>query len=165
MSNRGFSPVASVALPQGRRNIPLASADAFRAERIRILYLRLDKLMFQRGHRRLELFANIVNLLQNEAPREQLLYVQLLQPQLRAAGRLGAAAAYVPWRARELLKKGCRNFGSLSSPSAAPAQGPPVCRIRLVHRLGGDLLTVHGESPSPSVDRTIFVNQVFPHRR
>jgi hypothetical protein len=80
LSNRGFSPVASVALPQGRRNIALAPADAFRSERLRLLYIRLDKFLFQQGRRRLELFANIVNVLQNEAPANTYLTFNFFSP-------------------------------------------------------------------------------------
>src|SRR5439155_5673058 len=68
LSNVPFAPVASVALPQGRRNINIDAPGAFRAERISLLYLRFNKIIQVPGGRRLELIANLVNALQSEAP-------------------------------------------------------------------------------------------------
>jgi hypothetical protein len=68
VSNRPYAPVASVVLPQGRRNINIEAPGAFRAERVRILFLRLEKSLFERGPRAVDLFVNVNNLLQNKAP-------------------------------------------------------------------------------------------------
>jgi len=68
LSNVPFAPVASVALPQGRRNINIDAPGAFRAERISLLYLRFNKIVRLPAGRRLEFIANVVNALQSEAP-------------------------------------------------------------------------------------------------
>src|SRR4029077_3659589 len=56
VSGRTFAPVASVVLPQGRRNINIAAPGtdaAFRAPRTNVLNLRFDKIVSLPGHRRL----------------------------------------------------------------------------------------------------------------
>src|SRR4029450_5723146 len=58
LSNVPFAPVASVALPQGRRNINIDAPRAFRAERISLLCLRFHKIIPMPGGRRIELIAN-----------------------------------------------------------------------------------------------------------
>jgi hypothetical protein len=68
ISHTPFAPQASVALPQGRRNINIEAPGTFRADRARLLYLRFNKDVFRRGGRRVELFVNINNVLQNKAP-------------------------------------------------------------------------------------------------
>jgi len=71
LSGRTFAPVASVVLPQGRRDIKIEAAgepDAFRAPRTSVLNLRIDKMLSLGGSRKLELIANIVNALQSTAP-------------------------------------------------------------------------------------------------
>ena len=68
VSNRPFAPVASVVLPQGRRNINIEAPGAFRAERVRVLYVRLERSLPLGGDKRIDLFLNINNLLQNKAP-------------------------------------------------------------------------------------------------
>ena len=68
LSNVPFAPVASVALPQGRRNINIDAPGAFRAERISLLYLRFNKIVRLPAGRRLEFIGNVVNALQSEAP-------------------------------------------------------------------------------------------------
>jgi TonB-dependent Receptor Plug Domain len=68
LSNVPFAPVASVALPQGRRNINIDAPGAFRAERISLLYLRFNKIVQLPAGRKLEFIANLVNALQSEAP-------------------------------------------------------------------------------------------------
>jgi hypothetical protein len=68
LSNVPFAPVASVALPQGRRNINIDAPGAFRAERISLLYLRFSKIIRLPAGRRLEFIGNLVNTLQSEAP-------------------------------------------------------------------------------------------------
>jgi hypothetical protein len=71
VSGRTFAPVASVVLPQGRRNINLTAPgtdEAFRAPRTNVVNLRIDKLLNFGGNRRLELVANIINALQSKAP-------------------------------------------------------------------------------------------------
>jgi hypothetical protein len=68
MSNIARAPQAFVLLPQGRRPINLEAPGAFRSERLRLLNVKFDKFLFQRGRRRVELFVHINNLLQNEAP-------------------------------------------------------------------------------------------------
>jgi TonB-dependent receptor-like protein/carboxypeptidase family protein len=68
LSNVPFAPVASVALPQGRRNINIDVPGAFRAERISLLYLRFNKIIHLPAGRKIELIANLVNALQSEAP-------------------------------------------------------------------------------------------------
>ncbi len=69
MSNIPFAPQALVLLPQGRRAINIEPNGTFRAEAARLLYLRFNKFLFQRGPRRVELFVNINNLLQNKSPQ------------------------------------------------------------------------------------------------
>jgi len=63
--------VASVVLPQGRRDIKIEAAGepgAFRAPRTSVLNLRFDKMLSLGGARKLELIANLVNALQSTAP-------------------------------------------------------------------------------------------------
>ena len=68
LSNVAFAPVASVALPQGRRNINIDAPGSFRAERVSLLYLRFNKIIQLPAGRKIELIANVVNALQSEAP-------------------------------------------------------------------------------------------------
>ena len=68
LSNVPFAPIASVALPQGRRNINIDVPGSFRADRISLLYLRFNKIFQLPQRRRIELIANVVNALQSEAP-------------------------------------------------------------------------------------------------
>ena len=71
ISGRAYAPVASVVLPQGRRDIKIVAAGeegAFRAPRTNVVNLRIDKVLSFGGQRKLELIANIINALQSTAP-------------------------------------------------------------------------------------------------
>jgi Carboxypeptidase regulatory-like domain/TonB dependent receptor-like, beta-barrel len=71
VSGRTFAPLASVVLPQGRRDIKIEAAGsdlAFRAPRTNVVNLRIDKILSFGGSRKLELVANIINALQSKAP-------------------------------------------------------------------------------------------------
>ena len=68
MSGTPFAPTASVTLPQGRQTIAIEPADGtFRLPAQKLLYLRFYKSIFRQGNRRLELMAELSNVLQNEA--------------------------------------------------------------------------------------------------
>jgi hypothetical protein len=69
ISQRPLAPQAFVVLPQGRRAINIEEPGAFRAARVRLLSLRFNKYLFQQGRRRLELFVNVNNVLQNKSPQ------------------------------------------------------------------------------------------------
>ena len=60
-----YAPTAQISLPQGRRSIRLASPDAFRGPTEKHLSIRLTKMLFRTSTRRLELSAEVRNLLQD----------------------------------------------------------------------------------------------------
>jgi hypothetical protein len=68
ISNVPFAPQASILLPQGRRAINIEPPGWSRSERVRVLFLRLNKSLFTQGHRRVELYLNVNNMLQSKAP-------------------------------------------------------------------------------------------------
>jgi hypothetical protein len=68
LSHSAWAPQALVSLPQGRRFVNIEPPGSYRAERFNLLYFRINKILFARGHRRLELIANVINALQNKAP-------------------------------------------------------------------------------------------------
>lgn len=62
-----YAPIIQVALPQGRRNINIAPPETYRGPFEEHLYLRVSKIMFRTDHSRLELSAEVRNLLQDTA--------------------------------------------------------------------------------------------------
>jgi hypothetical protein len=62
-----YAPVIQVSLPQGRRSINIEPLDSFRGPVEKHLYLRVSKILFRAGQRRLELSGEVRNALQDTA--------------------------------------------------------------------------------------------------
>jgi hypothetical protein len=68
LSGTPYAPQALVRLPQGNTTINIAPTDGtYRLSSDHLVYLRLNKVLFHRGNRELEVGAEVQNLLQDEA--------------------------------------------------------------------------------------------------
>jgi hypothetical protein len=67
LTGKPYAPQANVGLPQGTRQIYTEPLGAFRLSSQTLLDLRISKIFHLRGDRRIELLADVLNLLQDEA--------------------------------------------------------------------------------------------------
>jgi hypothetical protein len=68
VSGNPYAPQALVSLPQGRRSVNIEPATGeYRQSTQKLLYLRFGRDVFKRGHRRVELAAEVANLLQDKS--------------------------------------------------------------------------------------------------
>jgi hypothetical protein len=135
VSHTPRAPIASVTLPQGRRNINIEAPGSFRAERISVLYLRFNKFLRVGGHCRLELMANVVNALQNKAPSNNFITFNFFSP------TYGVPSGWIQPRQLYLGMKSALLSGGGSGKQSASGIGmrASVAIVRVARRPGSGL--------------------------